>query len=328
MGRIDSAFSSVSAALTPGACGDDEPCAPPGGVRASLGGPVDRAVGAGARPGRIGLCRGGGDDGRGADRGARRPPRPGSSPYLDEAIGIELGALEGATPEQRRDGRRKALDRLPEQPREGAGGAEELLLVLAGGPDALYDKAVPAVLAKCLRCGRPAPGGTRPTSSRSTSLIDVGEPLHVEARLPGACAARAGRARPARRRSRSTGKHQGGLAGGQADRRPVALAAARVPVVVGAEADDAVAPHHRGGPVTPLISAHASIASARRFGSATASRNSSALTMVGGVFGSPMVHLQYDAFGQTVGVGRDQGADAAAQPGDLGPDGDDVLASP
>src|SRR3954467_445972 len=87
-----------------------------------------------------------------------------------------------------------------------------------------------------------------------------------------------------------------------------------------------LSPHITGAaPVTALISSHASIASDRRRSSAIVSRNSAALTPVGAVFGSLMLHPQVDAVGQTVRVGGDERADGPSQPRDLRTNGDDVL---
>ncbi len=148
MARIDPrALVLVPLLMIVGACGDDpepspEPVAPPSSAAASVApsAPIGGFSDDVPAP----------DDSIYVEEEPEEPeptPEAGDLPdeaqsYLDEALGLELGALEGA-PKEAADDRRKVLERLPDNP-------SQVLAALKNYPwyspeaRALYDRAATA----------------------------------------------------------------------------------------------------------------------------------------------------------------------------------------
>jgi hypothetical protein len=142
MGRIDPRALVLISLLALGGCGDDDPApvtpAPPSSV-APPSAPASAPASAGA-----GSAEPSPDESVYVEEDPDPTEPPGQlsqqgQSYLDEALGLELGALEGAGDQAKQ--RRAILDKLPEDP-------DKVLIALQGYPwwspeaKTLYDKAL------------------------------------------------------------------------------------------------------------------------------------------------------------------------------------------
>lgn len=149
MRRIDPrAFLVVALLLVAGGCSDDEPPAPVPATSPAVPSP-SAAVPSAAVPSAAVSSPAPAEpaDPPDEDPTAGVPDEPDdvsaqAQSYLDEALGLELGALEGASAEQAGP-RRKVLDRLPENPAQVIAALKNYVW-FSPEARAAYDKAVKA----------------------------------------------------------------------------------------------------------------------------------------------------------------------------------------